>query len=337
MAAAPVTAAIFPTIQSKQFPEDGVDLSSFQEVHVAEITAGMVSELRTKTGAGMMDCKKALTEANGDMEAAIDILRKKGLSAAAKKAGRVAAEGIIVAAGEGKCCALVEVNSETDFVAKNVDFQNFAKTVAETILKVAPADVEALKNVPLPALGRTVGEELTLQIATIGENLAIRRFERFAVNEGLVSSYIHAGGKIGVLVQLSTSKGDDPRVAAVARQLAMHVAAASPQYLVRSEVPASVLDREKDIASSKARESGKPANIIDKIVDGQINKFYGEVCLLEQAYVIDPDQKVAKVVEALGKEIGAEVTLSAFARYQLGEGIEKKQDDFAAEVAAMSK
>jgi len=322
---------------------------------VADITAGMVSELRTKTGAGMMDCKKALTEANGDMEAAIDILRKKGLSAAAKKAGRIAAEGMIVAAGEGKCCALVEVNSETDFVAKNVDFQNFAKTVAETVLTVAPADVETLKNVPLPTLGRTVGEELTLQIATIGENLAIRRFERFSVAEGVVASYIHAGGKIGVLVQLSTSKGDDPRVAAVARQIAMHVAAASPQYLMRSEVPAAVVDREKDIASSKAlesgkpaniidkivdgqiMESGKPANIIDKIVDGQINKFYGEVCLLEQAYVIDPDQKIAKVVESLGKEIGAEVTLSAFARYQLGEGIEKKQDDFAAEVAAMSK
>lgn len=304
---------------------------------MAEITAGMVSELRTKTGAGMMDCKKALTEANGDLEAAIDILRKKGLSAAAKKAGRIAAEGIIVAAGEGKSCTLVEVNSETDFVAKNVDFQNFAKTVAETVLSVAPADVEALKDAPLLGLGRTVGEELTLQIATIGENLAIRRFERFAVTEGHIASYIHAGGKIGVLVQFSTSKGDDPRVAAVARQLAMHVAAANPQYLVRTDVPDAVLDREKDIARSKAIESGKPANIIDKIVDGQLNKFFGEICLLEQAYVIDPDQKISKVVEALGKEIGSEVTLSAFARYQLGEGLEKKQDDFAAEVAAMSK
>lgn len=304
---------------------------------MAEITAGMVSELRSKTGAGMMDCKKALTEANGDLEAAIDILRKKGLSAAAKKAGRVAAEGIIVAAGEGKTCALAEVNSETDFVAKNVDFQNFAKTVAETVLNVAPADVEALKNVSLPALGRTIGEELTLQIATIGENLSIRRFERLSVSEGIVASYIHAGGKIGVLVELSTSKGDDPRVAATARQLAMHVAAANPQYLVRANVPEAVIAREKDIASSKALESGKPANIIDKIVDGQLNKFYGEVCLLEQAYVIDPDQKISKVVESLGKEIGAEVILSAFVRYQLGEGLEKKQDDFAAEVAAMSK
>ena len=304
---------------------------------MAEITAGMVSELRSKTGAGMMDCKKALTEANGDLEAAVDVLRKKGLSAAAKKAGRIAADGIIVAAGEGKCCALAEVNSETDFVAKNVDFQNFAKSVAETVLKVVPADVEALKNVPLPSLGRTIGEELVLQIATIGENLSIRRFVRLAVSDGIVSSYIHAGGKIGVLVELSTSKGDDPRVAAVARQLAMHVAAASPQYLKREEVPAAILDREKDIASSKALESGKPANIVDKIVDGQINKFFGEVCLLEQAYVIDPDLKIAKVVEQLGKEIGAEVKLSAFARYQLGEGLEKKQDDFAAEVAAMSK
>lgn len=304
---------------------------------MAEITASMVSELRTKTGAGMMDCKKALTEANGDLETAIDILRKKGLSAAAKKAGRVAAEGIVVAVGEGTCCSIVEVNSETDFVAKNVDFQGFAKTVAETILTSAPADVDALKSVSLPALGRTIGEELTLQIATIGENLAIRRFERLAVETGIVASYIHAGGKIGVLVQLNTSKGDDPRVAAVARQLAMHVAAANPQFLTRTDVPQSVIDREKDIASSKALESGKPANIIDKIVDGQLNKFYGEVCLLEQAYVIDPDLKISKVVEALGKEIGAEVTLSAFVRYQLGEGLEKKQDDFAAEVAAMSK
>lgn len=304
---------------------------------MAEITAGMVSELRSKTGAGMMDCKKALTEANGDLETAIDILRKKGLSAAAKKAGRVAAEGIIVAVGEGKQCALVEVNSETDFVAKNVDFQKFAQTVAATVLSVAPLDVEALKSISIPALGHTIGDELNLQIATIGENLSIRRFERFSVTEGTVASYIHAGGKIGVLVELSTSKGDDPRVAAVARQLAMHVAAASPQYLVRTDVPAAVLEREKDIASSKALESGKPANIVEKIVEGQINKFFGEVCLLEQAYVIDPDQKIAKVVESLGKEIGAEVKLSAYARYQLGEGLEKKQDDFAAEVAAMSK
>jgi elongation factor Ts len=297
----------------------------------------MVSELRSKTGAGMMDCKKALTEANGDFETAVDILRKKGLSAAAKKAGRVAAEGLIVAAGAGNTCVLVEVNSETDFVAKNVDFQKFAQTVAATVLDVAPADVEALQSVALPALGHTVGDELNLQIATIGENLTIRRFERFALEQGVVASYIHAGGKIGVLVALTTSKGDDPRVAVLARQLAMHVAAASPQYLQRSDVPAVVLDREKDIASSKARESGKPANIIEKIVDGQINKFFGEVCLLEQAYVIDPDLKIAKVVEQLGKEINAEVTLTAYARYQLGEGLEKKQDDFAAEVAAMSK
>lgn len=304
---------------------------------MAAITAGMVSELRTKTGAGMMDCKKALTEANGEIEEAIDILRKKGLSAAAKKAGRVAAEGIIVTAGEGKTCSLVEVNSETDFVAKNVDFQTFAQTVATTVLTESPADVDTLKNITLPSLGRTVGEELTLQIATIGENLSIRRFERIALDEGVVASYIHAGGKIGVLVALTTSKGDDPRVATVARQLAMHVAAASPQYLQRGDVPAAALDREKDIARSKALESGKPANIVDKIVDGQINKFYGEVCLVEQAYVIDPDLKIAKVVEQLGKEIGAEVQLSSFVRYQLGEGIEKKQDDFAAEVAAMSK
>jgi len=304
---------------------------------VAEITASMVSELRTKTGAGMMDCKKALAEAGGDIEAAIDILRKKGLSAAAKKAGRVAAEGLVVAAGEGNRGVLVEVNSETDFVAKNVAFQEFAAGVAATVLAAAPADVEALKGVGFPQTGRNVAEELTHQVATIGENLNIRRFVRFEVASGVVSSYIHAGGKIGVLVELTTDKPADPRVATAARQLAMHVAAANPQYLTRQEVPADVLEREKDIARSKAKESGKPDNIVEKIVEGQLNKFYGEVCLLEQAYVIDPDQKIAKVVEALAKEVGGAVTLSRYARYQLGEGLEKKQDDFAAEVAAMSK
>jgi len=304
---------------------------------VANITASMVAELRARTGAGMMDCKKALAETNGDLDEAIDTLRKKGLSAAAKKAGRVAAEGMIVAAGRKNCGVIVEVNSETDFVAKNEGFQKFAAGVAEAALNIAPADLEGLLSLPFPGTGRTVAEEQTHQVATIGENINVRRFARFEVPSGVVASYVHGVGKIGVLVELATAKAEDERVAALARQLAMHVAAANPQYLSRQEVPAAVVEKEKEIMRVKARESGKPDNIIEKILEGQINKFYGEVCLLEQAYVIDPDQKVSKVVEALGKETGSEVNLSRFARFQLGEGIEKKADDFAAEVAALSK
>lgn len=303
---------------------------------MATITASMVSDLRAKTGAGMMDCKKALTETDGDMEQAIDLLRKKGLAAAAKKAGRVAAEGLVAVAGQGTCCAVVEVNSETDFVAKNEAFQGLVNGVAQVVLEKNPADLDALLALSFPGTGRTVLEEQTHQVATIGENINVRRFARLDVPAGAVASYVHGAGKIGVLVALETAKADD-RVAALARQIAMHVAAASPQYLERSQVPADVLEREKEIYRAKAKESGKPDNIIEKILDGQVNKFYGEICLIEQAYVIDPDQKVGKVVEALGKELGAAVKLSGFARFQLGEGIEKKEDNFAAEVAAMTK
>jgi elongation factor Ts len=300
------------------------------------VTASMVAELRAKTGAGMMDCKKALAESNGNMEEAVDILRKKGLSAAAKKSGRIAAEGMVVATGDVHRGVIAEVNAETDFVAKNEGFQNFATGVAEAALNEAPADIEALLSTPFPGTGRTVGEEQTHQIATIGENINVRRFVRFETPEGNVASYVHAGGKIAVLVELKTARGDDERVAAVGRQIAMHVAAANPQFLKREEVSAEVIEKEKEIMRAKARESGKPDNIIEKILEGQINKFFGEVCLLEQAYVIDPDQKVSQVVKGLSKEIGAEVELTRYARFQLGEGIEKKQDDFAAEVAALS-
>ncbi len=303
---------------------------------MANITASMVSELRGKTGAGMMDCKKALAEADGNIEKAVDILRKKGLSAAAKKSGRVAAEGMIACAGEGNRGVVVEVNSETDFVAKNEAFQRFVAGIAAAVLEHAPADIEALKALTFPGGSRTVGEELTHQIATIGENMNIRRFARFEA-KGVIASYVHGAGKIGVLVELGTTRGDDERVASLARQVAMHVAAASPQFLRRDEVPAEVIEREKEIMRAKALESGKPANIVEKIIEGQINKFFGEVCLLEQAFVIDPDQKVGKVVEALGKTIGAPVTLDRFVRFQLGEGLEKKEDDFAAEVASLSK
>jgi elongation factor Ts len=304
---------------------------------VATITAKMVGDLRAKTGAGMMDCKKALTEAEGDMEQAIDLLRKKGLSAAAKKSGRVAAEGMIAATGDGKRGALVEVNSETDFVAKNDAFQAFANGVAEVTLSENPADVDTLKGLAFPGSERSVGEELTHQIATIGENMNIRRFARLESASGVTASYVHGGGKIGVLVQLDAEKGDDPQVAETARMLAMHVAAANPQYLCRADVPADVVEREKDIMRVKAIESGKPENIVEKIIEGQINKFFGEICLLEQVYVIDTDKKVGKVVEALAKELGGQVTLTAYSRFQLGEGIEKKEDDFAAEVASMTK
>ncbi len=296
----------------------------------------MVAELRAKTGAGMMDCKKALSEANGNMEEAVDILRKKGLSAAAKKSGRIAAEGMVVAAGEGNRGVIAEINAETDFVAKNEAFQKFAAGVAEAVLQEAPADVESLLSVAFPGTGRSVGEEQTHQVATIGENINVRRFARFETPEGFVASYVHAGGKIAVLVEIKTAKADDERVAAVGRQIAMHVAAANPQFLKREEVSAEVIEKEKEIMRAKAKESGKPDNIIEKILEGQINKFFGEVCLLEQAYVIDPDLKVAQVVKSLGKEIGAEAELTRYARFQLGEGIEKKQDDFAAEVAALS-
>jgi len=300
------------------------------------ITAAMVSELRKKTGAGMMDCKKALTETGGNMDEAVDFLRKKGLSAAAKKSGRVAAEGMVVAASAGSVGALVEVNAETDFVAKNDDFKAFAAGIGQVVLGNAAADVEALKGLAYPETGRTVAEELTHQIATIGENMDIRRFERTDAGQGVVSSYVHGAGKIGVLVELKT-ESTDGKVEELGKQIAMHVAAAAPQYLNRDSVPSAVVEKEKEIMRVKALDSGKPENIVEKIITGQINKYFGEVCLLEQAFVIDPDQKVGKVVEALAKELGTEIKLDSYTRYQLGEGIEKKEDDFAAEVAALSK
>ena len=300
------------------------------------ITAAMVSELRKATGAGMMDCKKALTETGGNMEEAIDFLRKKGLSAAAKKSGRVASEGIVAAASDGSVGAIVEINAETDFVAKNEAFQDFVSGVRNIILTNQIADVDALGALDYPGAGRTVAQELTHQIATIGENMGIRRLARFDAEEGVVASYVHGAGKIGVLVELKTASQDE-RVGELGKQIAMHVAAASPQYLNRDAVPAEIIEREKEIMRAKALESGKPENIVEKIITGQINKFFGDVCLVEQAFVIDPDQTVQKVIDTCSKELGAPVVLSRYVRYQLGEGIEKKTDDFAAEVAAMSK
>ncbi len=300
------------------------------------ITAAMVSELRKKTGAGMMDCKKALTETAGNMGEAVDFLRKKGLSAAAKKSGRVAAEGMVAAGSEGSVGALVEVNAETDFVAKNDAFQGFVAGIQTVVRENEVVDIEALKALPYPGTDRSVAEELTHQIATIGENMNIRRLARVDAGQGVVTSYVHGGGKIGVLVELQTAS-TDAKVAELGRQIAMHVAAAAPQYLQRDDVPSAVVDKEKEIMRVKALDSGKPENIVEKIIIGQINKYFGEVCLLEQAFVIDPDQKVGKIVDALGKELDTEIKLNSYVRFQLGEGIEKKEDDFAAEVAALSK
>ncbi|SEA07471.1 translation elongation factor Ts (EF-Ts) [Desulfuromusa kysingii] len=300
------------------------------------ITAAMVSELRKKTGAGMMDCKKALTETGGNMDEAVDFLRKKGLSAAAKKSGRIASEGAVVATAEGSVGAIVEVNAETDFVAKNVAFKTFVADVCDIVRAIDIADVEALKAAAYPGTGRTVAEELTHQIATIGENMSIRRLARADAGQGIVTSYVHGAGKIGVLVELQTASTDE-KVVDLGKKLAMHVAAAAPQYLDRDSVPADVVAKEKEIMRVKALDSGKPEKIVEKIILGQINKYFGEVCLMEQAFVMDPDQKVGKLVAALSKELGSEIKLNSYVRYQLGEGIEKKEDDFAAEVAAMSK
>ncbi len=304
---------------------------------MATISAADVAALRSQTGAGMMDCKKALTEAGGDMEKAVDILRKKGLSAAAKKSGRVAADGAVTALESGSRALLLEVNSETDFVAKTENFQNFCKGVAEAALAAAPADLEALNAASFPGTGKTVAEETTNAVAKIGENIQVRRFVLFDNPKGFIASYIHGGGKIGVLVDIATDAADNDRVQELGHQIAMHVAAASPQYLCREEVPAPVVNKEKEILSEKAKASGKPEKILEKIVEGQIGKFFGEICLLEQHYVIDPDQKVAAVVANLAKELGVEIKLNRFTRYQLGEGIEKRSDDFAKEVADLTK
>ena len=307
---------------------------------MAEITAALVKDLREKTGAGMMDCKRALAEVAGDLEQAVDWLRKKGLSAAAKKAGRIAAEGLVGAAAEGRAGAIVEVNCETDFVARNEAFQGFVKAV--TALALAKGDdLEALKAAPYPGTGRTVGDELTHMIATIGENMALRRACRLAVANGIVVSYVHSAaspgvGKIGVLIALESAAGGEG-VAALGRQLAMHVAAANPAYLDVGSVDRVTLEREREILRDQARQSGKPEAIVEKMVEGRLRKFYEECVLLEQVYVIDGETRVGKVVEAAAKQLGSPVRVAGYVRFKVGEGIEKKESDFAAEVAAQLK
>ena len=303
---------------------------------MAEITASLVKELREKTGAGMMDCKRALGETQGDIEGAVDWLRKKGLAAAAKKAGRIAAEGLVGVATSGTAGAVVEVNSETDFVARNEAFQNFVRQVAD--LTLANGEIEAVKAAAFPGSTRNVAEELTHLVATIGENMNLRRVLRLQVAKGAVVSYVHNAlapglGKIGVLVALE-SAGDAGKLAALGKQLAMHVAAANPQFLDIASVDKASLDRERDVLREQAKASGKPDAIIDKMVEGRLRKYYEEVVLLEQIFVIDGETRIAKVVEAAAKEAGAPIKIVAFARFALGEGIEKEQADFAAEVAA---
>ena len=304
---------------------------------MAQITAGLVKELRDKTGAGMMDCKKALTESDGDLEAAVDWLRKKGLAAAAKKAGRTAAEGLVGIATAGTVGAIVEVNSETDFVARNETFQAFVSTLTTLALGVE-GHVDALKATAYPETGRTVEEEATHLIATIGENLGVRRVARMTVPTGVVASYMHNSvvpglGKIGVIVGLQT-EGDADKALALGRQVAMHIAAARPDAVTVDEVDATAVDRERAVLSDQARASGKPEEIIAKMVEGRLRKYYEEVVLLEQVWVIDGETKVGKVLEAAGKDLGAPVTVTGFVRFTLGEGIDKAESDFAAEVAA---
>lgn len=291
------------------------------------ITAQMVKDLREATGAGMMDCKAALEENNGDMEAAIDWLRKKGIAKAAKKASRVASEGLAIAVAEGNKGAVVEVNSETDFVAKNPDFRAFVENLAKLVLTTGITDVEALKEQKLDGL--SVAETLTNLVAKIGENMNIRRAQTLSVDKGVVSAYVHGGGKIGVLVAVKTAS-TDAKVAETARNVAMHVAAANPLFLDSSSVDGAALEREKTVFADQARQGGKPEAIIAKIVEGRVTKYYEEVCLVEQPFVMDQDRRVKDVV----KGAAADAEVAAFVRFQLGEGIEKQVSDFAAEVAA---
>jgi elongation factor Ts len=293
---------------------------------MAEVTAALVKELREKTGAGMMDCKRALAETAGDLEGAVDWLRKKGLAAAAKKAGRVAAEGLVGAATSGRVGALIEVNTETDFVARNETFRNYVGTVAQLALGVGN-DIERLRATAFPGTGRNVSEELTHMIATIGENMILRRVCRLETAKGLVVSYVHGAlkpglGKIGVLLGLE-SAGDPGKLAPVARQLAMHVAAANPQYLDIASVDQATIERERQVLREQARASGKADSIIDKMVEGRLRKFYEEVVLLEQTYVVDGESRVKQVLDAAAKELGTPVRISGFVRFALGEGVAK--------------
>ncbi len=304
---------------------------------MAEISASQVKELREKTGAGMLDCKKALTETGGDVEAAVDWLRKKGLAAAAKKSGRVAAEGLVAFAIEGNASAMIELNAETDFVARNEQFQSLAENTAKVALQNKSSDVEAIKAASYPG-GGSVQDAITNAISTIGENMNLRRAVTVNAKQGFVASYMHTAireglGKIGVLVAVETTSSDE-KVKDLGKQIAMHVAAAKPEALTREGVNASTLEREKSVLKEQAIASGKPAEIAEKMVEGRIRKFYEEVVLLEQLFVMDGKTKILDVIAGVSKEVGAPIAISDYALFVLGEGIEKEESDFAAEVAA---
>ena len=296
------------------------------------ITAADVKALRDQTGAGMMDAKKALTETGGDMEAAVDWLRAKGLAKAAKKSGRTAAEGLAATASRGGVAVAVEVNSETDFVARNADFQSMVAEIARVALDVT-GDVEALRAAPMG--GKTVGEIVTDRVATIGENMAVRRFAR--VEGDVAATYVHNAvapnmGKIAVLVALNSS-GDAGKVAEIGRQIAMHIAATNPASLSQADLDPALVEREKQVLTEQARESGKPDSVIEKMIVGRMHKYFQEVCLLEQAFVVNPDLTVEKALAEAAGAAGGEITLVAFARLAVGEGIDRETEDFAAEVA----
>ena len=300
------------------------------------ISAALVKDLRAATGAGMMDCKKALSETDGDLDAAIDWLRKKGLSAAAKKASRVASEGLVGVLSEGTVGTLVEVNSETDFVSRNDTFQQFVTTL--TGLAREAESIEAMAEMAYPETGRTVAEELTHNIATIGENMSLRRMVKLSVSEGVVVSYVHNAaadglGRIGVLVALESAAAADV-LTGLGKQLAMHVAAAAPASLSADDLDPEMVARERQILVDQAIQSGKPADIAEKMVEGRMKKFMKEVVMLEQTFVVDGETEVKKVIENAAKNAGADITMTGFARFNLGEGIEKEEADFAAEVAA---
>lgn len=301
-------------------------------------TAKDVKALREKTGCGMMDCKKALTEANGDMDAAIDFLREKGLAAATKKSGRIAAEGIAYACtnNDGNIGVVIEVNAETDFVAKNVDFQNFVKTCAKTVMQENPSDVESLLQAKAIGYDITVAELLQEKILTIGENIKIRRFKRYG---GVISTYIHASGRIGVMVKFDTTNdiAIKPEFKQYAKDIAMQIAAANPLYLNEESVPYDVVKHEKKILTEQVINEGKPANIAEKIVNGKMSKFYKENCLVDQVFIKDSDLTVSKYTNKIAKELNGDINILAFERFEKGEGLEKREDNFADEVASMIK
>lgn len=304
---------------------------------MADITAKLVKDLRERTGAGMMDCKKALTESDGDIDAAVDWLRTKGLAAAAKKAGRVAAEGLVGVATSGNKGAVVELNAETDFVARNDSFQNIVSTIADIALN-SDGDLATVKGAGFPGSDRNVEDEITHRIATIGENMTLRRSEGITVGKGVVSHYVHNAlapglGRIGVIVGLE-SEGDESKLNELGKQIAMHIAAVTPLALSRDDLDAAYVEKERTVLVEQARESGKPDNIIEKMIEGRLRKYFEEVCLLDQVFVIDGETRVSAVLETAGKDAGAPISITGFVRFQLGEGVEKEEADFAAEVAA---